>query len=88
MTGLQPDLVDLVGITDLEDRLRAGGGAAIREQVAARLAALRSEVVDLRRAGLPTADFQRSEPILAGLDAALEIIHAFPAFRGTSEPRD
>lgn len=66
------------GMTELEERLRGPSGAAVRDDVLARLDALARHLVEESRAGLPPAAFRRNDSIGQAIAAARAVVAAFP----------
>lgn len=71
----------VIGMTDLEDRLRGHSGEDVRKAVLERLDALERHLVAEAKAGLPVAAFERNTRIGKAVLAARAVIVAFPATR-------
>jgi hypothetical protein len=68
-------------ITELEVRLRAPDGQAVRDTVLARLDDLSRRVADDVKSGLATADFTCAGALSKALSSACTVLARFPAKR-------
>lgn len=69
----------IFAMTELEDRLRSADAPAAMAAAQARLADIRDRLDSARAAGLPPADYARSEAVMAALTAAKAVLSTFPA---------
>lgn len=75
-----------IALTDLEARLAAPGGAALRDALADRAAALEQALRTRIAAGLPRLDFPAWQAAAEAACAAREVLAAWPATDTTSSP--
>lgn len=73
-------------LTDLETRLAAPGGAALRGELAARLQALEQRLRERVAAGLPREDFPLWQSTAEAAAAARETLAAWPVETGAAAP--
>jgi hypothetical protein len=66
-------------LTDLEDRLAAPGGAALRDELAGRVVALEARLRARIAAGLPREDFPAWQAAAEAAAAAREVLAGWPA---------
>lgn len=68
----------IFGATELEERLRAQDGSAVKVDALKQLALLHDRLTAARADGLSPDDYARSETLFSALAAARAILAAFP----------
>lgn len=76
-------MTDLTALTELEQRLAAPGGAALRAELARRLAELEQSANQRLDSGLVPVAFQQYQAVAQAAAAAREVLAALPL-----DPRD